>query len=109
MTTKEKKIYNFVLNQIPTIRAVCLRYHISNVGGVIAYLIKTGDGKTIDYNDAIKHHTDVDYSKFIFDNKLNAYNGFFISWNDILNKKNDVDFYGACYANNLDANYIRGC
>ena len=105
---RKNKITDFVMNQIPTIRAVCLQHHISNVGGVIAYLIKNCDGKTIDYNDAIKHYNDVDYSKFIFDNKLNAYNGFFVTWNDICKKKNDIDFYGACYANNLDGNYIKG-
>lgn len=105
--TKADKIFDFVIDHAATVRAVCLHKHITNVGAVLAYLIKTGDGKNLDFTNAVKHYNDEDYTKFIFDNKLNAYNTFYVSWNDIHNKIHDINFVGLCVANNLDANYIK--
>ena len=104
---KNKKNIDFVMRQIPLIRSNCLHRHINNVGAVIACLIDTYDGKTFDINYALKHYADTDYSKIIFDYELNCYNVFYVSWNDIKSKINDINFGGLCYANNLDANYIK--
>lgn len=105
-----KQIVTFTLNQIPTIRAVCLHKMVSNVAGVIAYLIKHGDGKTLPINHAINHYNEEinDLNKIIDKYKLGGYNGFYVAWNDIKNKTNEIDFNSICFANNLDANYIKG-
>lgn len=104
---KNKKNYDFVMRQIPLIRAVCLHKHIMNVGAVIACLLANYDGKTFNLDYALKHYNDVDYSKIIFENKLNVHNVFYVSWNDIKSKTNDINFGGLCFANNLDAHYIK--
>ncbi|MBR4806488.1 MAG: hypothetical protein IKZ64_01560 [Alphaproteobacteria bacterium] len=104
---KNKKNFDFVMRQIPLIRSVCLHKHITNVGAVIACVLDNYDGKTLDLNHAIKHYNDVDYSKIIFENGLNSYNVFYVTWNDIKSKTDDLNFGGLCYANNLDAGYIR--
>ena len=105
---RKTKVAEFVLKQVSTVRAVCLRNHISNVGAVLAYLIKYGDTKNLDFTNALNKFESEDFSKIIFDLKLNAYNGFFISWNDIKAHENKNDFNALCFANNLDANYIKG-
>ena len=105
-----KQIVSFTINQIPTIRAVCLHKTISNVAGVTAYLIKHGDGRTLPINNAINHYNEEikDLNKIIDKYNLGAYNGFYVAWNDIKNKSNEIDFTSICFANNLDANYIKG-
>ena len=107
-TTKEKKITDFVLRQIPTIRAHCLRSHFNNVGAVIAYLIKYGDGKNIDLTNALKYCESENLNDIIFEYGLNVHNSFNVSWNDIKDKQNDLYFNEFCFANNIDANYIKG-
>lgn len=103
-----KQITNFVLNQIPVIRAFCLYHHISDVGAVIAYFINTSDGKNLDFTNAVNKYNTTDNGKIIDKYNLRSYNGFFVTWNDIHEMKNEIDFNAICYANNLDANYIRG-
>lgn len=105
---RKTKNSDFVLKHVSTVRAVCLKNHISNVGAVLAYLIKYGDAKNLDFTNALKKYNDEDFSKIIFEMKLNAYNNFFISWNDIKKHIGKNDFDALCFANNLDANYIKG-
>lgn len=104
----EKQIVTFVKTNIPTIRAFCLRNAVSDVGAMIAYFISTSDGKFLDFTNALNKYKTVDNTKLITKHNLNAYNGFFVTWNDIHNMKNEIDFNAICYANNLDANYIKG-
>lgn len=102
--------YKTVFNDIPLIRAVCLRNHIADVDIIIALMLMNVSDKHYTVNNAIydySRHNYNDLGDLIADYGLSMYCIFAFSYADIKAKQNENYFGEFCFAHNLNANYIK--
>lgn len=101
-----------VFNDIPLVRAVCLRNHITDVDIVLAIMILNTGEKRYTLENAIftmihKQYNEKEVNEIIADYELSRYCNFALSFADMKARQNEPYFNEFCYVHEINANYIK--